>query len=102
MIVNHTDKMLAEQVQRLGLNYAPTPRKIPARDITAAIEDMTSQLGVDDVSDLRLREYRTLLNAKPPERHHHQEVEKSAKRTMKDEGGGDFASRQGERHSIDG
>ena len=69
-IVNRTNATLTKQQQEvleLGLNFAPTPNKIPIKDIAAAVEEATPKLSADDASDLRLRVCGVLRKANPPE-----------------------------------
>ena len=67
-IVNRTGRTLTtqqEEVLTMGLNYVPTPSKIPVRDIAAAVETAASELSSDGASDLRLRVCGILCKAKP-------------------------------------
>ena len=67
-VVNLTDRSVSkpqEDVLKLGLNFAPTPTKLPVVDTTAAVEEGARQLSEEDAEDLRGRVCGILRHAKP-------------------------------------
>ena len=55
-----------EQVLRRGLNFAPTPRRIPYIDIVAAVEGVTRHLNTEEANELRGSVCSLLKRARPP------------------------------------
>ena len=68
-VINRTNRTLTEpekEVLRLGLNFVPSPSKIPVRDFAAAVETATSTLGDEIADDLRMRICGILKKARMP------------------------------------
>ena len=43
-----------EEVLQLGLNFVPTPRRIPVKDFVASVETATTTLDAIEADDLRM------------------------------------------------
>ena len=68
-VINQTQRTLTEvqmEVLRLGLNFAPTLKKIPAEDFAAAGETAAAKLEEEDAQDLRIKVCGAIRKAKAP------------------------------------
>ena len=86
-VVNLTNRQLQpaqQKVLRLGLNFSPTPNKIPVKDTFAGVEEAARRLPEEEANDLRIRVSCGILRkAKPPRRNITREQEKALKELRK-------------------
>ena len=84
-VVNLSSRTLTnaeERVLRRGLNFAPTPRRIPYIDIIAAVEGVTRHLNTEEASELRGSVCSLLKRARPPSSNMDKE-ERAALKTLR-------------------
>ena len=65
-LTNHSMSQSQEAVLKLGLNFAPAPRRLPLVDMIAAVEDGSRQLKDEEAADLRRCVCGILRRAQPP------------------------------------
>jgi len=85
-VVNLSSRMLTgpeEKILRLGLNFAPTPRRIPYVEVAAAVESAARSLNETEASELKGSVCSILKRAKLPV-HNLKKDEKLALKSLKD------------------